>query len=68
MTTLIGKIITLPKRMKKKFLGPNEQPPCGQCNFVKFILKGNDTGQYICTHCGFRISEEEYKLWKKDEL
>lgn len=51
-----------------KFLSPNEQAPCGQCNFVKFIFKGNETGQYVCTHCGFRISEEEYKLWEKGKL
>ena len=47
---------------------PNEQPPCGKCDFKKYFLKGCDTGQYICIHCGFRISEEEYKLWKAGKL
>lgn len=53
---------------EEKFLGPNDQPPCGQCDFVKFILKGNNTGQYICRYCGYRITEEEYKQWKKGEF
>jgi MoaA/NifB/PqqE/SkfB family radical SAM enzyme len=40
---------------------PHDQPPCGNCDFVKYNVQGFYTGEYICIHCGFRISEEEYK-------
>lgn len=39
----------------------NEQPPCGQCDFAKQYIDGCFSGFYVCIHCGFRISEEEYK-------